>query len=56
MTDKKKKDDDEKEDDPKDTGGTTSKFGVDDSKPPVDKVPMAGGHEHHVDHKPGEKG
>jgi len=33
-----------------------SKFGVDDSKPPVDKVPMAGGHEHHVDHKPGEKG
>jgi len=52
----------EKDDDGEDTAtgegmpDNASKFGVDDSKPPVDKVPMAGGHEHHVDHKPGEKG
>lgn len=49
MTDKKKKDDDE----PGDKGnGNTSKFGVDDSVPPAD-AQVAGGHENHVDHKPG---
>lgn len=48
MTEKKKKDDD----DPK-TGDESVASA--DAPAREEEVPVAGGHEHHVDHKPGQK-